>query len=217
MEVNVLVIVDSGSSSSSSLLNRNWDFSYNRNFVQNWGWYRNRSSDRYSSYNWILNMMNISLMDIFLDNRLGDDLLGRSLNSLNSILSVELSLFDNWVHLNGLVLSSVKSYIDVFSLNNRLDVSLVVDFSSWSFDSLSSGSVFNSSFSCDWISVDGLSRRRNKVNSFSVIDNLSLKDWLGQNFSCRSLEISIDSFVLKFSGSSDWLIVNSSSLSSLNI
>ena len=83
-------------------------------------------------------MMNISLLNIFLNDWLGDDLLGGGLNSLDSILYVKLSLFDNWVLLNDLVFSSVKSNIYIFSLNDWLNESLVVNFSSWSFNSLSS-------------------------------------------------------------------------------
>ena len=83
-------------------------------------------------------MMNISLMNILLNNWLSDDLLSRSLNSLNSINSVILGLFNNRVHVNGLILLSIKFNLNVLSLNDWLNVSLIVDFFSWSSDSLRS-------------------------------------------------------------------------------
>lgn len=81
-------------------------------------------------------MMDSSFMNVFLNNRLSDDLFSRCLNSLYSILSVIFNRFYNRVLLDSLVLSSVDSYLNIFSLDNWLYVSLVVDFFSRSVDSL---------------------------------------------------------------------------------
>lgn len=75
-------------------------------------------------------------MNILLNNRLSDDLLGWGSDSLGSVLSVVFGWFSDWVHFDGLVLLSVEFDLDIFSLNNRLYISLVDDLSSWSSNSL---------------------------------------------------------------------------------
>ena len=118
-------------------------------------------------------------MDVLLNHWLGDDLFGRSGDGFHSILSVEFGGLCDWVHFDGLVLASVELDLHVLSLNNWLDVSLVDDLSSRSLNSLRSGSSSDLSLSSDWVSVDGLSLRRNEIDLLSVIDNSSLNDWLG--------------------------------------
>lgn len=216
VEVQIRVVVDFGSS-TSLLSDRNWDSSNNRYFVQYWSRNRNRSCDWDSSYNRVLYMMDFSFMNVFLDNRLGDDLFGRSIDGLHSVLGVVLGLFNNRVHVDDLVLSSVDSYLNVFSLDNRLDVLLVVDFFSWSVNSLGSAGVSDLSLSGDRVSVDGLSLRRNEVDFLSVVNNSSFVDWLGQDFFSRSLEVFVNCLVLVLGLSGLSRVVDSSGLSSLNI
>lgn len=161
--------------------------------------------------------MNLFLMNIFLNNWLSDDLFTWSINSLYSILSVVLSLFYNWIHINSLILSSVDSNLYILSLNNRLDISLVVDLFSWSINSLCSWSVSYLSFSGNRISINGLSLWWNKINFFSIINYSSFIDRLSKNFFSRSLEIFVDLLIVNLWLSSLSRMINSSCLSSLNI
>ena len=154
---------------------------------------------------------------MFLNNRLGNDLLSRGLNGLNSVLGVVFCWFYNWLLVDVLVLSSVKSYLNILSLNNRLNVSLVIDFSTWLIDCLGSCSILNLSLSGNGLSVDSLGLRWNKVYSFCVVYDRSLNDWLSNDFFGWSLEISVNSFTIKFSWSCNNIIVLDSGLSSLNI
>ena len=161
--------------------------------------------------------MNISFMYIFLNNWLSNNLLSWCLYSLDSILGIIFCWFYNWFLIDGLILSSIKSNLYIFSLNHWLDVGLVVNFFSRFIDSLNSWSLLYLSLSSDWLSIDDLSLRRNKVYSFGIINNRSLNNWLGNNFFGWGLEISVNSFIVKFSWSSNnWVILNSG-LSSLNI
>ena len=137
--------------------NRNRNSSHNRHFVKNRSRDRNRSSDRHSSHNRVLNVVDLSLVDILLHYGLSDDLFGRGLNSFDSILDIELGFLSDRVLLDSLVLLSVKFDLHVLSLNNRLNVSLIDDLSSRSLNILSSTSGSDLGLSCDWVSVDGLS------------------------------------------------------------
>lgn len=93
--------------------------------------------------------MDVSFFYVFLNNRLSDDLVSWYLNSFNSAGVFELSRGNNFFQLNVFVSFSVKLNVYVFSLNNRLDVSVVVNFFSWSGNSLGSGSFLKNRFSVD--------------------------------------------------------------------
>ena len=136
---------------------------------------------------------------------------------LGSALGVVFGWFCDWVHFDGLVLSSVELNINAFSLNNWLDVSLVDDLSSWSGDSLASAGVSDLSLSGDWVSVDDLSLRRNEVDFLGIVDNSSLKNWLGENFFGRCLEVSVNSLRVEFGWSGNDWIVDISVFSSLDV
>ena len=197
--------------------NGNRNSSHNRHFVKNRSRDRNRSSDRHSSHNRVLNVVDLSLVDILLHYGLSDDLFGRGLNSFDSILDIELGFLSDRVLLDSLVLLSVKFDLNVLSLNNRLNISLIDDLSSWSLNILSSSSGSDLGLSCDWVSVDGLSLWRDEIDLLSVIDYCSLNDWLGENFLCGGLEVSVNGFLIKFGWSGDDWVVDCSGLASLNI
>ena len=162
-------------------------------------------------------MMNSSFMNIFLNNRLGDDLFSRCLNSLYSVLGVVSDWLNNRFLLNSLIFSSVDSDLNIFSLDNWLDVFLVIDFFTRSVDSLSSWSLSNLSFSCNRVSIYSLCLRRNKINSFCVIDNSSFDNRLCQNFFSRSLIVFESLLVVEFSWSCYSRMIDCSGLTSLNI
>lgn len=162
-------------------------------------------------------MMNFSLINIFLYDWLGYDLLSRSLNSLYSILNVVFGWFSDWILFNSLVLLSVKFNFNILSLNNRLNVGLIDDLSSWSSNILCSRGLSDLCLSSDWFSIDNLSLRRNKVDFLGVINYSSFEDWLSEDFFGWCLEISVNGLIIEFGWSCYNRIINSSGLSSLNI
>ena len=77
--------------------------------------------------------------------------------------------------------------------------------------------MLNNWFFIDWLSVDDLSLGRHELDSFSVVDDSSLVDWLGEDFFCWSLEIFIDVLNSAFDLFSDLRMVNNSGLSSVDL
>lgn len=116
--------------------NRNRNLSDNRNFFHIWSGYRNSPGNRYSFKNGILHMMNIVLLIIFLNNGLCNYLFSRNSHSFCSCYIVDLYRFSNCIKLNLFVFTSVDLKTYVFSLNNWLNISLVVNLSTRSHYSL---------------------------------------------------------------------------------
>lgn len=153
-------------------------------------------------------MMNFSLFDVILNYWLSDDLVWWNLNSLISTLNVVLGLLNNWVHLNGSIFFSVKLNINVLSLDNRLNISLVINFFSWTSHVLSSSSLLENRFSHDGLSGLVLRFGFLEIYSFSVINNLSLDYRLGIDLLSGSLEGSVNDLFGELGWSSlNWGIV----------
>lgn len=123
--------------------------------------------------------MNCLFMYILLNIWLSNDLFSWSLNSLYSILCIIFCWFNNRILINCLIFSSVNFNLNVFSLDHRLDICLIIYFFTWSINIHGSTSILNLRFSCDWLSVDCLSLRRYKINFFIIINNCSFNYWLG--------------------------------------
>lgn len=113
-----------------------WNSSDNGYFFQNWNRNRHISSDGNSFVNRILNVINIILLEIFLDYWLSDHFFSRKINRFLADDIVDLSSFSNWVQLNSLVVSSLNLEINQFLLNERKHISGFGDFSSRSINSL---------------------------------------------------------------------------------
>lgn len=162
-------------------------------------------------------MMDISLLNIVLDDRLGDYLMSWNLNGLSSLSGIVLSLFHDWIELYGSVIKSVKLNIDVLSLNDRLDIGVVINFLSWSGDSFSSCSFLNDRLSGDGLSGLILRLSLLELNLFGVVHDRFLVDRLGVDFLRRSLENSVHGFFRKLSRSGlDWGVIDLS-LSSVDL
>lgn len=162
-------------------------------------------------------MMNFSFFDVVLNHWLSDDLIGWNLDSLLSVSGVVLSLLNDWVHLNSSIFLSLELHINIFSLNDWLNISLVVNFLSRSGNILSSSSFLKNWFSHNWFSGFILRFRFLEVNSFSVVDDLSLDDRLSVVFFGRGLDCSVNSFFREIGWSGlDWHIVNTG-FSSINL
>lgn len=124
--------------SSSSLFLWNFDrnSSDNWNFFQNWNWNSNVSSYWNSFINRILLMINIVLLEIFLNNRLSDYYFPGNINSLLSNYIIDLGGFGNRIKLNSLVLTSLHLKINLFFLNDWENKSIFHYFSSRTNNSL---------------------------------------------------------------------------------
>ena len=146
--------------------------------------------------------MDFSLLYIFLYYWLGDDLVGWYLNSFSSGGSVVLRSFGYSFHFYSLVWLSGELYVDIFSLDYWLYISLVVNFSSRSGDCLGSGSLLQNWLSHYWLLDFVLRFCLLKFNSFYVVNNLSLDNRLSVDFFGRSLDDSVDSLfiILNWSG-----------------
>ena len=161
--------------------------------------------------------MNFSLFNKILNNWLSNNLISRYLNSFSSCFCIVLWCSCNSFHFNSLIWLSFKLYINIFSLNNWLNICLIVNFFTWSCNSLSS-----CSFLKHWLSHNRLSSfilwfSFLKFNSFNIINNLSLYNWLSINFFSRSLNSSINNFFSVLNRSSlNWIIINLS-LTSINL
>lgn len=165
----------------------------------------NRNSNNW----WLLYMMNISLFNKFLNNWLSNDLISWNLNSFNSTVSFVLSRSNNIVQLYLFVSFSVELNINIFSLNNWLNISIIVNFFSRSSNSLGSGSFLENWLSVNWLFSFILWLRLLEFNGFFVVNNSLLIDWLSVNFFSRSLDNSVNYFfgILNWS-SLYWHIVN---------
>lgn len=139
-------------------------------------------------------MMNFSLFNIILNNRLSNNLISRNLNSFCSSTSIVFRLFSNRFHLYSSIRLSFKSNINIFSLNNRLNICLVIYFFTWSSYSLCSSSFLKNWFSHNRLLYFILWFSFLEFNSFNIINNLSLNDRLSINFFSRSLNNSINNF-----------------------
>ena len=112
---------------------------------------------------------------------------------------------------------SLELNIDVFSLNNWLNISLVVNFFSRSGNILSSGSLLKNWFSHDRLSGLVLGFRFLEVDSFSIVNNLSLNNRLSINFLSRSLNGTVYGFFRELGWSGFHRSVVDLSLTSVNL
>lgn len=71
-----------------------------------WNWNGNVSGDRDSIVNRILNVINIVLLEILLNNWLGNNFLPRNIDGLLSYNVIDLSGFSNGIELNSFIFSS---------------------------------------------------------------------------------------------------------------
>jgi hypothetical protein len=165
--------------------NGNRDLSDHWNFLKHWGWHWERSLHRNSLNNWSLDVVDFSLLNVSLHNWLGDDLIGWNLHGFCSGAGVVLRFFGQRFHLHGSIRLSLELNINILSLDNRLDVGLVVDFFSWSCHGLCSGSFLKNWFSHDGLFDFILRFGFLEFNSFDVVDNLSLDNRLSVDFLSR--------------------------------
>lgn len=131
-------------------------------------------------------MMNFSLFNIILNNRLSNNLISRNLNSFCSSGCIKFRLFSNRFHLYSSIRLSFESNINIFSLNNRLNICLVINFFTWSSYSLCSSSFLKNWFSHNRLFNFILWFSFLEFNSFNIINNLSLDNRLSINFFSRS-------------------------------
>ena len=197
--------------------NRNWDFSDNNLSFNNWNWYRYWVRYSISSNNRSLQVMNSLGVVIVLNIRLSNNLLSRNLNILNSILSSILSSSYNRFLVYISISLSLQINLNIFSLNNWLDIVSTIDLRSRSLNGLSSLSISVLSRSSLSRSVNNSVLLSLKINLFGVIYNFSIVNRLGYNFSCRSIESSVSVNNSSLSLSSLSRVVNNSILSSINL
>ena len=161
--------------------------------------------------------MNFSLFNIILNNRLSNDLVGRYLYSFSSGLSLVFNWFNNRFHLNSFILLSLELNINVFSLDNWLNISLVVNFFTRSCYSLSSGSFLENWLSHNRFFSFILRFSFLEFNSFNVVNDLSLNNRLSIDFFGGSSNSFVDGFFSILNRSSlNWIVVNLS-FSSVNL
>ena len=134
--------------------NGDGDFSENRLLVKDWGGNRNCSFNRNPFENRVLNVINIVLLIVFLDNRLRGNLSGRHLNFFHSSDVIDLGRFSNVLQLYVFVIASANVQINLFLLNNWLNVGLVVELPS----------RFNNGFESFVFSQNGLSSEGIQIN-----------------------------------------------------
>lgn len=97
---------------------------------------------------------------------------------------------------------SIKLNINIFSLNNWLDISIIINFFTWSSNSLCSSSFLKNRFSINWCFSLILWLRFLKFDGFSIINNSFLNNRLSINFFSWSLDNFINNFFTVFSLSS---------------
>lgn len=196
---------------------RNRDTSLNWDFVQVRSWYSNVSLSGDSFVDWVLYMIDIVLLVVVLNNRLSDDVIGWNLNVFSlSYIGYNWS-FRNIVQLNVFILSSVNVQFNLFSLDDWLNISLVVDFSSW-FNNGFFSFVFSEDWlSGDWFQVDQLIILRNEVDFGLVVNNLFFINRLVVNFSWWGLIIFGNSLFVVLNRSYDFWMINDLRVSLLNV
>jgi len=158
--------------------NWNWDSSNHWNSLNNWCWYWNWCSDWNSSNNWILNMMNIISLNNSLYDWLSNELLCWLLKSLKSCSYDSLSWFNNWFLFNSFITLSIDFNINIFSLNNWLNISLIISSCTRSCDVFSSCSFLINWFFYNRFIIKYFLFLWNKSNFFSIINNSSIINWL---------------------------------------
>lgn len=163
---------------------------------------------------WVLNMMNIVLIVVLLNIRLSDVLFSWNLNSGSSVNIIDLSIFINVVQLNFFSLSLINSQINILSINNRLDQSLIVDISSRSLYSLNSFWVSDDWSLSNLVQIDNFILFFDEIQFFSLVNNLSTQNWLIDNFSSWSIVVfSLDLFrVFNRSGNNSVIVDSGISL-----
>lgn len=129
--------------------------------------------------------MNFSLFNKILNNRLCNNLISRNLNCFCSSRCIIFRFFSKWFHLYSSIRLSLKFNLDIFSLDYRLNISLIVNFFTRSSNSLCSCSFLKNRFSHNRLFNFILWFSFLELNSFNIIDNLSLNNRLCINFFSR--------------------------------
>lgn len=154
-------------------------------------------------------MINVILLKVFLNNRLGDDFFSWNIDCLLSNHIVDLSGFSDWVQLNSLVISSLNINFYVFSLNKRNNISIFNDISSRIYNGFDFFSFSDFQFSLNRFQIHNLFSLRYKFDFFFLVNYLSLYDWLVENFSFGGRVISFDDLLSVFRRKYDlWLFNN---------
>ena len=209
--------INNFSSTTSLFLYRNRDLSGDNSSLNNRNRYRNWVCNRESSNYWSLQMMNSLGVVRSLDNRLVNDFLSRNINGLNSSLIVYLSSSYNRFLVYSSVSLSLKIDSDIFSLDNWLNVMCVVMLSSRSWNSLNSLSLSVLRFTGLFWIINSSSWFSNKFNIFSIINYFSVINRLGIIFLSRDIDSSNIISCLNLNRSCHSWVINSSSISSINL
>lgn len=106
------------------------------------------------------------------------------------------------------VFTSVNIQVNFFSLENWLNKSLIVNFSSWSDNGFKSIIFSNNWFFWNRLKIDNFIILRNKFNVFFIINNHFFIDWLIVYFSRRGLILFIDNFFTILNRSDYFLMIN---------
>ena len=197
--------------------NRDGNFSNNRDFLNIGSGNGNCSGDGHLFENGILDMMNIILLIILLNNRLSDEFFSRHLHSFSSGNIIHLDSLNNWLEHNFLIRLSIDLNVDIFPLNDWLNESLILDFSSGSGDGFDSILGSQNGFSSDRIQIHNLIFSRNEFQLLFIIDDFFFINWLEIDFSGGGLVFLGDHFLSVFGGSDNFWIVDHLTFSFLDI
>lgn len=162
-------------------------------------------------------MVNLPLLNVVLNHWLCNDLVRGNLYRFLSLFSVISGLLNDRIHLHSSIFLSLELNINILSLNDWLNIGLVVNFLSRSGYVLSSSSLLENRLSHDRLSSLILRFGLLEVDSFGVVDDLSLDDRLGVDFLGGGLEATVDSFFRELSRSGLYGGVINLSLSSIDL
>ena len=116
-----------------------------------------------------------------------------------------------------LISLSIEININIFSLYNRLNISIINNFFTRSSNSLSSSSFLNNRFSADRLFSFINRSRFLKFNSFGIINNSFLINRLSINFSCRCFDNFINNLFSIFNRSSLYRHIINLSFTSIDL
>lgn len=152
-------------------------------------------------------MINIILFIVFLHNGLSDHLASRNFNSFSFDSVIIRGGFSKIRQLYDFFISFLDIDVNVLILHDWLNVSLLNDISSRSFNQLSSNSVSNNRVSEYGFFVLDQRVLFFKLNFLNIIDDFILKDGLVVGLFCRGLVCLLDNFFSELSWLDDfWLI-----------
>ncbi len=123
------------------------DFSNDRNLVQRRSWDRYCSDGLIFLIERILNVINVICLVVMLNNWLSSNFISRNIDSFGSNQVINLLLLSNVVKFNMFILIFNNLEINFFILNDGLNISCSVSFSSWFFNGLNSVNLSYNRFS----------------------------------------------------------------------